>query len=75
MFRPSPYSDEISLFKKLLSFDYTLLICIFLIGIISCFSMYSTDGGKFDYHTKSHILRFGIFFLMFLIFWWQMKRF
>ena len=42
------------------------------------FAMYSTDGGKFDYHTKSHILRFGVFFLMFLIismfqirFWYQ----
>ncbi len=64
MFRPSPYSDKISLFKKLLSFDYTLLICIFLIGIISCFSMYSTDGGEFLYHSKSHIVRFFIFFLM-----------
>ena len=30
--------------------------------------MYSTDGGEFKYHTKSHILRFIIFFFLFLIF-------
>ena len=29
--------------------------------------MYSTDGGEFKYHTKSHILRFSVFFLMFFI--------
>jgi rod shape determining protein RodA len=29
--------------------------------------MYSTDRGTFDYHTKSHILRFSIFFIMFFI--------
>ena len=26
--------------------------------------MYSTDGGELLYHSKSHILRFGTFFLM-----------
>ena len=42
------------------------------------FAMYSTDGGEFKYHTQSHILRFGIFFMMFFIlsffqirFWYQ----
>ena len=63
---------------KIMSMDYILLLSILLLGIISMFAMYSTDGGKFDYHTKSHILRFGIFFIMFLIislfqirFWYQ----
>tara|TARA_B100001248_G_scaffold254250_1_gene232397 strand:- start:83 stop:1102 length:1020 start_codon:yes stop_codon:yes gene_type:complete len=31
------------------------------------FAMYSTDGGEFKYHTKSHILRFGVFFTMFFV--------
>ena len=31
------------------------------------FAMYSTDGGEFKYHTKSHILRFSVFFLLFLV--------
>ena len=29
--------------------------------------MYSTDGGNVLYYTKSHIIRFGIFFLLFLV--------
>ena len=30
------------------------------------FAMYSTDGGEFNYHTKSHIVRFLVFFSLFL---------
>ena len=41
-----------------------MLVSILLVGIISGFSMYSTDGGELLYHSKSHILRFGTFFLM-----------
>jgi len=29
--------------------------------------MYSTDGGEFKYHTKSHIIRFAVFFSIFFI--------
>ena len=56
-----------SLRDKILSFDYILIISILVLGIISMFAMYSTDGGEFKYHTKSHILRFFIFFGMFLV--------
>jgi rod shape determining protein RodA len=59
--------DQSSFFEKVKSLDYTLVIVILLIGIISAFAMYSTDGGKILYHTKSHILRFGLFFSLFLI--------
>ena len=52
---------------KILSFDYVLILSILALGIISMFAMYSTDGGEFKYHTNSHILRFFIFFGMFLI--------
>ncbi len=52
---------------KILSFDYILIISILVLGIISMFAMYSTDGGEFKYHTKSHILRFFIFFGMFFV--------
>jgi len=34
---------------------------------VSMFAMYSTDGGQFKYHTESHILRFFVFFAMFII--------
>ena len=30
-------------------------IVVLILGIISMFAMYSTDGGEFKYHTKSHI--------------------
>ncbi len=64
MFQQSSYTDQLTFFQKLRSFDYTLLLCILIIGIISCFSMYSTDGGDLLYHSKSHIIRFAVFFTM-----------
>ena len=64
MFEQSSYSEQISFFQKLRSFDYILLICIIFIGIISMFSMYSTDGGELLHHSKSHIIRFVVFFSM-----------
>jgi rod shape determining protein RodA len=53
--------------EKIKSIDYLLIVIILIIGVISSFAMYSTDGGAFLYHTKSHIIRFGIFFLLFLL--------
>ena len=47
--------------------DYLLLLCLLLLGILSMFTMYSTDGGKILYHTKSHSVRFLIFFPMMII--------
>ena len=64
MFSKFSYTYQLTFFQKLKSFDYILLICILLLGIISSFSMYSTDGGELLYHSKSHIIRFGIFFVM-----------
>ena len=78
MFQPRSIQSSMTFRDKIVSMDYILLLSVLLLGIISMFAMYSTDGGKFDYHTKSHILRFGIFFVMFLIvslfqirFWYQ----
>ena len=59
--------DAGSFFEKIRSIDYLLIIIILILGITSSFAMYSTDGGEFLYHTKSHILRFGIFFVLFLV--------
>ena len=61
------YSGQLTFFQKLKSFDFILLICIVSIGIISSFSMYSTDGGELLYHSKSHILRFVIFFSLMIV--------
>tara|TARA_B100000242_G_scaffold84878_1_gene56632 strand:- start:976 stop:2100 length:1125 start_codon:yes stop_codon:yes gene_type:complete len=58
------FSNQLTFFQKLRSFDYILLLCVILIGLIGIFSMYSTDGGEILYHTKNHALRFCIFFSM-----------
>ena len=61
-FQQSSLSNQFSVFQKIKNFDYILLTCILLLGIISGLSMYATDGGEFLYHTQSHILKFLIFF-------------
>ena len=66
MFQPRSIQSSLSFRDKLLSLDYVLIVSILILGITSMFAMYSTDGGEFKYHTESHILRFFVFFLMFL---------
>ncbi len=67
MFQPRSIQTSMSFREKVYSLDYTLVFSILTLGIISMFAMYSTDGGEFEYHTKSHILRFGVFFTMFFV--------
>ena len=67
MFRPGSIQSHLSLKDKIFSLDIILFFSIIALGIISFFAMYSTDGGEFAYHTKSHIIRFFVFFLLFLI--------
>ena len=66
MLQPRSIHSSLSLKDKILSIDYVLVISIFILGLISILAMYSTDGGEFKYHTNSHILRFFVFFGMFL---------
>ena len=58
---------QLSFFQKLRNFDYILLTCIMLLGLISALAMYSTDGGDVLFHTKSHTYKFLIFFPMMII--------
>ena len=62
------HGGRVSLKDKIFSFDYQLIFLVLLLGIISFFAMYSTEGGNFDYYTQSHIYRFCVFFFIFLIF-------
>ena len=55
-------------FQKFKNFDYILLVCILLLGFISLATMYSTDGGKILFHTKSHFTKLLVFTGMMLIF-------
>ena len=59
-------SDQ-SFFQKIKNLDYILLLSILVLSILSVFVMYSTDGGEFLYHTKSHLTKLVIFFVMMLM--------
>ena len=67
MFRKGSIQSHLGLRDKIFSIDLILFSCILLLGIISFFAMYSTDNGQFAYHTKSHILRFFVFFGLFIV--------
>ena len=66
MFRQGSIQSHLSLRDKIFSLDLVLFFSILILGIISFFTMYSTDGGEFAYHTKSHIVRFFVFFTLFI---------
>ena len=61
-------SNNFGFFQKFKNFDYILLVCILLLGFISLATMYSTDGGKILFHTKSHFTKLVVFTIMMLVF-------
>ena len=61
-------NNNFNILQKFKNFDYILLICILLLGFISLSTMYSTDGGKILFHTKSHFTKLVIFTSMMLVF-------
>ena len=67
MLQPRSIQSSLGLRDKIFSIDYILVFSILILGIISMFAMYSTDGGEFKYHTNSHILRFFVFFGLFFL--------
>ena len=67
MFQQPIYSNQLTFFQKVRSFDIWLILSVLALGIIGTIAMYSSDGGQFSYHTKSHIIRFVIFFLLMFI--------
>ena len=60
-------NNNFGFFQKFKNFDYILLACILLLGFISLATMYSTDGGKILFHTKSHFTKINYFYFMMLI--------
>ncbi len=64
MFQQSSYTEQLTFFQKVRSFDFILILCVLLLGLISNLSMFSTDGGELLYHSKSHLIRFLSFFIM-----------
>ena len=58
----SPFSIR----DKLFNLDFVFLFSILSLGVISIFAQFSSSGGNFDYYSKSHAIRFGVFFILFL---------
>jgi len=67
MYRSSRIHSPFSIRGKIFSLDFTLLFSILILGVISIFAQFSSSGGTFDYFSKSHAIRFGIFFILFLV--------
>ena len=67
MLKQLSFTGRITFFQKIKSFDYWLLVCILLLGLISSLSMYSSEGGQILYYTESHIIRFTVFFSLMLV--------
>ena len=60
-------SNSYSFIEKLKTIDYFLIIIVAMIGVTSVFSIYSTESGNFSFYTKNHLIRFLVFFSMFLV--------
>ena len=61
------HTGDMTFKEKIFSLDFKLIFLVFLLGIISFFSIYSTERGNFEYYTLSHIYRFCTFFLLFIV--------
>ena len=61
------YKNNLRLRDKIFALDFLLIFLVLLLGAISFFAMYSTEQGKLGYFTQSHIYRFFIFFIVFIV--------
>tara|TARA_B110000881_G_C18528031_1_gene491396 strand:+ start:200 stop:1327 length:1128 start_codon:yes stop_codon:yes gene_type:complete len=66
LYSRSTLHTPFALKDKIYHLDFTLLLSILLLGIISIFAQYSSSGGNFDYYSTSHAIRFCICFIFFL---------
>ena len=74
MYQHTRLNSDQSFFQKIKNLDFILLICILILSTLSFFIMYSTDGGEFLYHSKSHLIKLvGFFILMLVISFFNIK--
>ncbi len=66
MFQHTRLNSDQNFFQKVKNLDYILLLSIIILSALSLFVMYSTDGGELLYHTKSHLVKLSIFFVLML---------
>jgi rod shape determining protein RodA len=64
MFQHTRLNSDQNFFQKIKNLDYILLLSIIILSALSLFVMYSTDGGELLYHTKSHLVKLSIFFVL-----------
>ena len=67
MFQHTRLNSDQNFFQKVKNLDFILIFCILILSILSLFVMYSTDGGEFLYHTKSHLIKLSVFFVLMLV--------
>jgi len=67
MYHHTRLNSDQNFFQKIKNLDYILLICIIILSSLSFFMMYSTDGGEFLYHSKSHLTKLIAFFALMLM--------
>jgi rod shape determining protein RodA len=66
MIRNTFHNSNLSFRDKFFNLDFILIFLVLALGVISFFTMYSTEMGIFNYYTKSHVYRFIIFFILFI---------
>ncbi|MDC1282033.1 rod shape-determining protein RodA [Pelagibacteraceae bacterium] len=67
MFQHTRLNSDQNFFQKVKNLDYILLLSILTLSTLSLFVMYSTDGGELLYHTKSHLIKLSVFFVLMLL--------
>ena len=67
MFQHTRLNSDQNFFQKVKNLDFILIFCILILSIVSLFVMYSTDGGEFLFHTKSHLIKLSVFFVLMLV--------
>ena len=67
MFQHTRLNSDQNFFQKVKNLDYILIFCILILSTVSIFIMYSTDGGEFLFHTKSHLIKLSVFFILMLV--------
>ena len=67
MYQHTRLNSDQNFLQKVKNLDYILLISIILLSVLSLFVMYSTDSGDFLYHTKSHLIKLSVFFVMMIV--------
>ena len=66
MIRNTFHNNNLSFKDKFFNLDFILIFLVLALGVISFFTMYSTEMGVFNYYTKSHVYRFITFFILFI---------